>query len=427
MGGDDVGREALEAAANLGAAAVEHPGGGGPQQLSGALRVAGVDRVVDRAIGVAGSRVPVARPPVQLGLALRSRATELRLEHVSEERVIAVGPVRVVERDDEQVRARHVPQHVAGPAAMQDRVAHGAGQLVEHRRLLEEGELLGVEPAEQLVAHVVRKEPIVSAEARDRTVDVLVAVDRQGGEIEPGRPALGALEQHVGVLRLEVDSHQAQHRHRLAPRHHEVARPEVEQPPLRTQAPDREVGLPAAGRHQLRAVRHRVGDRHDHALRLPREQVMQVVEHEHERLLAQLERVGQLGERGGDVVERVRDRGHEPIRVVVQLVDGQPRDGSRVLLEPVLEQRRLPVPRGRDEQRERHVGRLREAAEQPLAPHGALANARAMAALGRPVEQQSGPVTHLTVSIFESRMPGKEACHHHRAGACTTMTIIRFG
>ena len=57
-------------------------------------------------------------------------------------------------------------------------------------------------------------------------------------------------------------------------------------------------------------------------LRLRRAQVVEVVEHEHERLLAQLERVGQLDERGGrDVVERVRDRGHEPIGVVVGLVD----------------------------------------------------------------------------------------------------------
>ena len=98
--------------------------------------------------------------------------------------------------------------------------------------------------------------------------------------------------------------------------------------------------------------------------------MVEVVEHEHERLLAPLERVGQLDERGGgDVVERERDRGHEPIGVVVGLVDGEPRDRPRILLEPVLEQRRLAVPRGRDEQRERHVGRLREAAQQPLAPH----------------------------------------------------------
>ena len=319
------------------------------------------------------------------------------------------------------------------PRRSQDRVAHGAGQLVEHRRLLEEGELLGVEPAEQLVAHVVREQPIVAAEARDRTVDVLVAVQRQRGEIEPGRPALGALEQHERVLRLEVEPHQAQHRHRLAPRHHEVARPEVEQPPLRAQAPDREVGLPAAGRHHLRAVRHRVGDRHDHALRLPRAQVVEVVEHEHERLLAQLERVGQLDERGGATSSSAcAIAATSRSRVVVRLVDGEPRDRPRVLLEPVLEQRRLPVPRGRDEQRERHVGRLREAAEQPLASHGALADAGAVApALGRPVElgeQQSGPVTHLTVSILESRMPRQGGVPpYFDAGACTTMTIIRLG
>ena len=77
------------------------------------------------------------------------------------------------------------------------------------------------------------------------------------------------------------------------------------------------------------------------------------------------------------VVERERDRGHEPIWIVVVLVDGEPGDGPRILLEPVLEQRGLAVPRGRDEQRERHMGGLREAAQQPLAPQRALADARA--------------------------------------------------
>ena len=88
---------------------------------------------------------------------------------------------------------------------MQDGVAQRAGQLVEHRRLLEEGELLAVERAEQLVAHVVGEQPVVAAEARDGAVDVLVAAQREGGEIEPGRPALGALEQHEHVLGLEVE------------------------------------------------------------------------------------------------------------------------------------------------------------------------------------------------------------------------------
>ena len=162
---------------------------------------------------------------------------------------------------------------------------------------------------------------------------------RERRQVQPGGPALGALEQQVHVLRRELEIRQAEHRRRLAPGHGQIARAEVDQPPLRAQAPDRQIGLPAAGEHELRSRRHRVGDRHDRRERLRREQVVQVVEHEHERVRALLDRVRQLVEASDRARRarraRARSRSISAIRVVVRLVDREPRHRPRVVLEPV--------------------------------------------------------------------------------------------
>ena len=292
--------------------------------------------------------------------------------------------------------------------AIEDCVTQRTRKLVEHRRLLEEGELVAVERAEHLVAHVVREQPVVAAEARDAAMEVLTPGQGQGGEEERRRPALGALQQDEHVVGRELELRQAQQRRRLAPRHDQVTRAQVDQPPLRAQASDREIRLPATRCHHLRAGRQRVGDRHHHAVRRARAQVVEVVEHEHERLFAPLDDGGQLDERGGghEVVECERDRSHKPLAIVVRLVNGEPGDGAPLLAEPVLDQRGLAVARGRDEQRQRHMAGLREAAQEPLATQRALAQAGTAApAIGRSVllgEQQRGPVSHLTVSIPQS-------------------------
>jgi hypothetical protein len=70
----------------------------------------------------------------------------------------------------------------------------------------------------------------------------------------------------------------------------------------------------------------------------------------------------------GRSAERPRDRRAEATRLVVGVIDRHPGDGARIAVEPVHEQRRLPVAGRSDDQGERDVGRLLEPAEQPLAP-----------------------------------------------------------
>ena len=106
--------------------------------------------------------------------------------------------------------------------------------------------------------------------------------------------------------------------------------------------------------------------------------MVHVVEREHERLLPALDRVGHRGERQvGGLAQGERERGREPFGVVVPSVDGQPRERPRIGLQPVHEQRRLAVARGRDDKGDRHVRGLAEAAQQPLTAQGPPAQTRA--------------------------------------------------
>jgi hypothetical protein len=272
--------------------AVEHVlGGGAPQQLADACHVAAVDRVHDRAVDVAGAGVPGARPPVQLGLELRLDAAELGLQHARQHRVVAVRRVRVVERDQQDVGPRHVAQHLARSAAFEDGIAERAGQAVEHRRAPQEGALVVLQRAEQLVPDVVRHQAIVAREARDRPVHVPLAAERQRRQIEPCRPALGALEQHEHVLGRELEAGKLEHRGRLAAAHREVALAQVDEPSLRAQAADRQRRLRARGEDDLRPLRHRAGDRPQRLDGGRRAQAVDIVEDEDERSLGALERV----------------------------------------------------------------------------------------------------------------------------------------
>ena len=351
-------------------------------------------------VGVARAGVPVARSPVELRFDGRVRPPQLGPQHAGEEAVVAVRGVGVVERHDEEVRARHVAQRDTGGGPPQHGVAERAGQLVEHRRALEEAQPLGVEPVEQLVAQVVGEQPVVAAEPLDGPVQVGPVAQREGGDVETGRPALGPVEQHLHVLERELETGEAQHLRRLAPGHDQVARSQLDQPALGAQAADREVRLAAAREDDLRSRWDGVGEGVDDGERLGRAQVVHVVEGDDQRLVPPFDGVGQRSERQvPGLAQRDRDRGDELIRVVVGAVDRQPHHRPRIGLQPVHEKRGLAVARGRDDEGDRHVCGLAEAAQQPLAAHGAAAQARRPVAaagaelLGRP---QCRHVGHLT-------------------------------
>ena len=81
-------------------------------QLGRTLDVPRRDAVLDRRAEVQAFGVPGARPAVQPRLALRLTVTQLRLEHLREEGVVAVRAVAPIEWNKERVRTRELAKHL---------------------------------------------------------------------------------------------------------------------------------------------------------------------------------------------------------------------------------------------------------------------------------------------------------------------------
>ena len=153
------------------------------------------------ACGIAGPVVPVAGAAVQLGHVAGPLVEQMSLQDVAEQVVVAVPAAVVVERDEEQVlpvqRWQHGPP--VGPAG--DRVAERAGEPVQDRGLEQEGAHVRRLAVEHLVGEVVDDESVVAGEARDEPGPVVSVLQGQGGELQCGRPSLGARLQSGDVVR----------------------------------------------------------------------------------------------------------------------------------------------------------------------------------------------------------------------------------
>src|SRR5947209_10735987 len=88
--------------------------------------------MLDRPIPVAMASVPVAGAELQPALALRFGAPELGSQRSGEQALPAEGVVRLVERDQELALLVESSQRQRGSSGVEDLVAHGSGQLIEH-------------------------------------------------------------------------------------------------------------------------------------------------------------------------------------------------------------------------------------------------------------------------------------------------------
>ena len=188
-------------------------GQGELDEVGGVLVVAARDRMP---YGIAQQPVvgePSAGRGVQLGDPVGMPGGQTGTQCVGEEVVVAVPPALVVERDDEEVLALEGLEHrlTVGPAGQ--RVAETAGQLVEHGGVEQERADLVRLPVQDLLDEVVEDEPMASGESLDEPGDVSGAVGRAGmgpgrqrGQLQPGRPPLGArLERgHEGGIEVQL-------------------------------------------------------------------------------------------------------------------------------------------------------------------------------------------------------------------------------
>ena len=352
---DLLGRELGEPAAHLLVVALRDAAGGlGPQQAGCRIDVARCDRVANRFVSVAASPVPRGRAPVQLGLQRGLRAPQLRAQQLAEQTVVAIGLAASVQAHQHRVRAREIRQRRPGDLTVQHGVAGRLRQGVQHRGAHEERGLGGAQRREQLVAQIVRDEPVVPGEALHGGVNIGLGPYRQGGEVEAGGPALGDADERVEVLLREPQIDPLQERFSLHGLHREIVRAQLEELPVCPQAPHRQPRL--ATQRRPRAETRPASSRRPPG--------------------------------GGSVRPRREARGRRPTRALLDAECGRhpasepgcspmlragadPAEWTRIVRRPLGEQRRLSVARGRDEECDRDIARLHEPAEQPRPGHQA--------------------------------------------------------
>ena len=218
---------------------------------------------------------------------------------------------------------------------------------------------------------------------------VRLARQRQRGQVDPGRPALGARDEQVDVGGGEAEPEAAvEELVRLGPREAQVVRAQLEQLAVGAQRAQRQRRVGAGREHELERRGHVVDEPREALARGGAGEPVEVVEHEHElALLGQ--RVHEPRQhhleqrRGGDQLgrDRLRERRARAAerldhvrpqhdRVVVAPVERDPRHGplARLFLPPRGQQRRLAEP-----------GRARDEAELQAAPSRSRANSRSRA------------------------------------------------
>ena len=337
------------------------------------VEIAGLDRVANGAVGIAGAVVPIGGTPVQHGQATWLPPRELQLEQVRQQRVVAVHLAPIVERGDEHVRPFERGQPLRRPGLLGQRVRERAGDRVDDGRREHELERVRLEGRQDLLGEVVEDVAVRTAEGGDELFPVLGGPHRQVGEIQPGGPPVGPLVERGHAVGRQPEIQRRVHQHgRLLWRELQVGRPELHQLLSGTEPGDRQRRIGARRDGELHARRGELDHAHDRLVAFVGVDEVVVVEDEHHagrgRLQFGEERgcgIGFAGERPepirslltfGRQPERRTDVRPEHGRVVVLPIDRDPGKGAGIDVRPVGQQRGLSEPGRRDHQGQRGPG-----------------------------------------------------------------------
>ena len=319
---------------------------------------------------------------MELGLATGLTTVKLGTKGRREQLVVAVAAVAAVHRDEHRVSLRQPGEPVRRVIAPKQRVACGSGEAIQHARGGQELTVFVRQREEELVAHVGPDEPVGAAELLEMALTLFE--QREGGEMQAGGPALGAPVERERLRGGELEAREAQQRRRFRPRHRQLAAAQHDRLSMCPQAGDRHALVAARHERQLQAVPACLRDRRHQGSRLLRMQDVEVVEDEHDRHVAAAEPPHEAPQRGGRVIgcprrqrledvpadrlnglQRKRNGGHERLRVVVRLVEGDPGEWPWIAGLPFAQQGRLAVAGRRQQQGHGHVAGI----DQP--PHEA--------------------------------------------------------
>ena len=136
--------------------------------------------------------------------------------------------------------------------------------------------------AQDLLEEVVADEPVASTEAPDEVVGVRAAGQRQRGEVERGRPALGTIDELDERVVRQRDALAGEHLPRLVHAEGEVLGPQLRQVVRDAQPPQSQAGVSTADDHEVRLCGEAPHEELDLVVTLGRLHEVEVVEDQHQ-------------------------------------------------------------------------------------------------------------------------------------------------
>ncbi|MCY1218547.1 hypothetical protein D9M68_442290 [compost metagenome] len=222
---------------------------------------------------------------MQLRRAARCLRGQPVLQEAGEETVVAVPVALGVEREQQQVGALEVVEHLARVAAAGERIAQRCAELAEHAGVEQEGAAGAGLPREDVFGKELAQFQVRAGERCDKGRVVAALLQRQRGEVDRRGPALGAAVQRGDVVVAQRQAAAAaQQLGGLLQRKAQRGRRDLQQLAARTQAPQAQFRRGPGPGHQ-RAARWQ---RRDQLLQeVERGRAMQrfeIVQHDRERL-----------------------------------------------------------------------------------------------------------------------------------------------
>ena len=299
-------------------------------------------------------------------------AAKLGEQELPEQSVVSVPLPPAVERDQEQTGGLQAAQILSRAGGFENGVAERAAELIEHGRAAQEPlqilRLLAQRLAVQIVGHV----PVITGDGR---LFAVALFRDQSGEVEAGRPAFGPFAHRGRQLRTQADLRVGEDLLGARPIQCQVTGPELQRI---TRGPQpRQVRLlgTAAGGQQRPAGNPR--DHHaQHVVAGGGAQLVQIVQHEHERNGASAElrcqprcgatqhrhagtsHVGdqlRVAQAGPAVRRRQRDQQHRGI--IVETIQRHPRHAAVLRGGPLRQEDRLAIARWRGDRNQAALAR----------------------------------------------------------------------
>ena len=352
----------------VGVAAVELRQEHGQDERRGQVGVAAHERMLDRGLGAVGGCIPPGCAAVKLRGQLRLPSLELLAQEVAQEVVVAVASPRPADLADELVRARQRPQPCGGSGQPDHRLGDLRLDHLEDRAPREERDVVVIEIRQDLGPQVVRDVAGLARHGVGGARRPARPPTGEGGEIDAGGPSLGPLRQRSNLLGAQRAAGGGRERLCLHEVERELVPPDLEERAPHPEPPERQARRGPPRHRHLEPGREMVEERAQRVETGPVHEAVSVIEHQQGRAPdpVQLEREARHGGREDpgpgrrdgrphrridrqDPVDGGSEVGEEDAGDVVEVVEGQPRDGPDLARGPLREEQRLAGPgRGND-------------------------------------------------------------------------------